>query len=54
MEAAALLRLRSLCLGVVEVQFQEVLVLEVVGAGVQGLSFHSSGEVVVGPEEFFY
>jgi hypothetical protein len=33
MEVAVLLCLRSLCLGVVEVQFQEVLVLEVVGVG---------------------
>jgi hypothetical protein len=54
MEAVALWHLISLCLGVEEVQFQEVLVLEVVGAGVQGLSFLSSEEVAVGLEEFFY
>jgi len=36
-----------------EVQFQEVLVLEMVGAGVQALSFLSSEEVAVGLEEFF-
>jgi hypothetical protein len=55
MEAVALWHLISSCLGVEEeVQFQEVLVLEVVGAGVQGLSFLSSEELAVGLEEFFY
>jgi len=55
MEVVALLHLISLSLGVEEeVQFQEVLVLEMVGAGVQGLSFLSSEEVAVGLEEFFY
>ncbi|CAO2193348.1 unnamed protein product [Urochloa humidicola] len=54
MEVAVLLHLRSLCLGVVEVQFRELLVLEVVVVGEQGLSSLSSREVVVGLEEFFY
>uniref|UniRef100_A0A0A9F7Z7 Uncharacterized protein n=1 Tax=Arundo donax TaxID=35708 RepID=A0A0A9F7Z7_ARUDO len=70
MEEVVLVHLTSSSLGVVEgVQFLEVLVLEVVRVGVQGLSFLPSGEVVaavvqglsflpsgevvVGLEEFF-